>query len=143
MSIKTRLSDDMKAALRAHDSAKLNTLRLLLSEVKNFEIDNGVQEDAGVQKLVAKMLKQWHEAKQDYLKGNRADLVAEADSKIAILEGYLPQQLSDAGLNEIINSVKSSFPQLAVGPLTGMVMKQVAGRADGARVAAAVKNSLI
>ena len=62
--------EEMKQAMRDKDTAKLTTLRLLKSEIKNFEIDNGEQDDAGVQKIVAKLVKQWKDAKVDYEKGD-------------------------------------------------------------------------
>jgi len=73
MSLKDDLTTQMKDAMRAHDADTLGTLRLILSELKNFEIDNGPQDDAGVQKIIARMIKQWKDATNDYKNGGRED----------------------------------------------------------------------
>lgn len=142
MTVKQTLVEDMKNAMRAHDSLKLNTVRLLLSELKNFEIDNGEQDDAGVQKIAARLIKQWQDAMADFVKANREDLISETKSKIDIITAYLPQQLSDEALKAIVDEVVAAATMKTIGPVTGMVMKRVAGQADGSRVAAMVKAAL-
>ncbi len=142
MTIKQTLMEDMKTAMRAHDSVKLNTIRMLISDVKNFEIDNGEQDDAGVQKIAAKLIKQWQDAMTDFVKAAREDLIAETQAKIDIMTAYLPQQLSDDQLKAVVDEVLAAAPVKSMGPVTGMVMKRVAGQADGSRVSAMVKAAL-
>lgn len=142
MSLKQTLTEDMKQAMRDHNSAKLGTVRMVLSELKNFEIDNGEQDDAGVQKVVSKLVKQYQDALNDFKTAGREDLIAETQDKLKTLEAYLPQQMSDADLQKIVDEVVAAAPVKTMGPLIGQVMKRVAGQADGGRISAAVKAAL-
>ena len=142
MSLKQALIEDMKQAMRDHNSAKLGTVRMVLSELKNFEIDNGEQDDAGVQKVVSKLVKQYQDALNDFKTAGREDLIAETQDKLKTLEAYLPHQMSDADLQKIVDEVVAAAPVKAMGPLIGQVMKRVAGQADGGRISAAVKAAL-
>jgi len=142
MSLNKQIMEDMKQAMKDKNAEKLVMLRLLRSEIKNVEIDHGEQDDAGVQKIVAKLLKQWNDAKSDYEKGGRDDLVKEAESKIVVLESYLPEQMSDDELKKIVKEVIDQSGQTQVGPIIGQVMKKVAGKADGGKVSQLVKELL-
>jgi uncharacterized protein YqeY len=142
MSLKATLMEDMKAAMRAGDALKRDTVRGVMSEVKNFEIDNGEQDDAGVQKIITRLVKQFQDAMGDFTRGGRADLVAETQTKLDILQAYLPKQMSDKELTAIVTEVVAAAPVKAMGPIIGQVMKRVAGLADGGRVSAAVKAAL-
>ncbi|MFZ5438137.1 MAG: GatB/YqeY domain-containing protein [Patescibacteria group bacterium] len=143
MSLKDDLMQQMKEAMRAKDAETLGTIRLLRSEIKNFEIDNGEQDDAGVQKIVARMIKQWKDAINDYKAGGREDLVVEAQQKLKVLEKFLPAQMSEEEVRKVVAEVVASAGDDAKpGPVTGMVMKKVAGKADGGLVARLVKELL-
>jgi len=142
MSLKEEITQQMKNAMRAREMETLTTIRLLMSEIKNFEIDNGEQDDAGVQKIVSRMIKQWKDAINDYKAGNRADLVEEAEKKLVVLEQFLPAQMSEAEVRKIVAEVITTVTEAKPGPVTGMVMKKVAGKADGALVAKIVKELL-
>ncbi len=142
MSLKSQLTEDMKTAMKAHDSVRLNTIRFMISEIRNFEIDNGEQDDASVQKLMAKQVKQMKDAMTEFAQGGRQDLVDEEMVKVKILEAYLPQQMSDEDLQAIVDRVVSSATDKNMGMLMGQVMKEVAGQADGGRVSAMVKKAL-
>lgn len=142
MLLQQQITEDMKQAMRAKDVAKLGTIRLLKAEIKNFEIDHGVQDDAGVQKIVRKLVKQWQDAKNDYQQGGRADLVQEAEGRIAVLQAYLPQAMTDEALREVVKTIIAQATQKQVGPIIGQVMKATAGQADGAKVAQLVKELL-
>ncbi len=143
MSLKDDLMQQMKEAMKAKDTETLGTIRLLRSEIKNFEIDNGEQDDAGVQKIVARMIKQWKDAINDYKAGGREDLVAEAQQKLKVLEKFLPAQMSEEEVRKLVAEVVASAGADAKpGPVTGMVMKKVAGKADGGLVAKLVKELL-
>lgn len=142
MTIKQTLMEDMKQAMKAHDSLKLTTVRLLLSELKNFEIDNGEQDDAGVQKIAARLIKQWQDAMTDFVKADRQDLIDETKAKIEIISAYLPSQMSDEALAAVVDEVVAQSPVKTMGPIIGQVMKRVAGQADGGRVSAMVQAKL-
>ncbi len=135
MSLQERLIEDMKQAMRDKQALRLDTIRMLRAKIKNVEIDNGPQNDEQVEKLVSQTVKQWLDAIEDYKKGNRDDLVAEAQQKIKVLEEYLPQQLSDEQIIEIIKKIKQESEGIQMGPLIGLVKQRVGNSADGARIA--------
>ncbi len=139
MPLKVQLMEDMKTAMRARDSISLNAIRYLLSQIKNVEIDSGEQDDAGIQQIIRKQIKQMRDALVDFEKAGRADIIAEENEKIALFEKYLPTQLSDADLAAIVTAARSEHPELPLGQLIGVVKEKVAGQADGSRVANAVK----
>ena len=132
----------MKQAMRDKDTIKLNTIRMLRSEIKNFEIDYGDQDDNGVETIVAKMIKQWEDAIEEYQNGNRDDLVKEAKEKVSVLKNYMAEQLSDEELKKIIQDVITETNQKNVGPIIGQVMNKVSGKATGKRVAEMVTKAL-
>lgn len=140
--LKTKFMDDMKTALRAHDTARLNTVRFLLSELKNWEIDHGEQDDAGVQAVIAREVKKQKDALNDFKNAGRADLVTEVEAKIVVMESYLPKQLSDEELQKIVQKELAASEKKDFGAVMKAVMAQVKGQADGARVSALVKASL-
>lgn len=142
MSLKLDLREAMKEAMKAHDSLKLDTVRSVISEVRNFEIDNGEQDDAGVQKIIAKLVKQWQDAMVDFKEAGRDDLISETESKLEVLKAYLPEQLSDEKLQAIVQEIVAAAPVKTMGPIIGQVMQRVAGQVDGGRVSAAVKAAL-
>ncbi len=142
MTLKQQLTEDMKQAMRDHASLKLNTIRLVLSDIKNYEIDHGEQDEAGVQSLVAKQVKMMKDAVTDFTKGGRQDIVEEELKKIAVLESYLPAQMDEAALTAIVEEVVASMPGAQMGQVIGAVMGRVKGQADGGRVSAVVKAAL-
>lgn len=135
MSLKDQLRDDMKSALKAKDSKKLLTVRSIISEVRNVEIDYGEQNDEGVIKIIRTMIKQWDDAMKDYENAKRQDLVEETLEKLVILKSYLPKEMSDEELEKIIKTVMTNSKLTLPGPLTGAVMREVGGKVSGARVA--------
>ena len=142
MSLKADITNQMKEAMRAKDMDTLTTIRLVLSEIKNFEIDNGEQDDAGVQKIVGRMIKQWKDAINDYKTGGREDLVAEAQQKLNVLEKFMPEQMGEEELKKIVEETIAQVDNPQPGPVTGMVMKKVAGKADGATVSRMIRELL-
>lgn len=142
MSLRTQLTEDMKQSMRDRNMIKLNSIRFLLSELKNFEIDNGEQDDAGIQKIIAKTVKQMEESVAEYQKAGREELVAEEQQKIDALKGYLPQQLSDEELASIVKSVMAEMPNPNMGQVISAVKAKVGGQADGGRIASLVKQHL-
>jgi uncharacterized protein YqeY len=142
MNLKQTLTEKMKAAMKSGDKEGLGTLRMLLSEIKNFEIDNGEQDDAGVQKLVARSIKQWKDALVDYQKGGREDLIKEAEARIAFLGEFLPAQASEDDIKKVIQEVVSAMPNPSVGPVIGQVKAKLGNSADGGTVARLVNEAL-
>jgi uncharacterized protein len=142
MTIKQQLTENMKSAMKAQQKDKLMTIRSLLSEIKNAEIDGGEDSDAAAQKIVARMIKQWKDALNDYEKASREDLVLETKGKIKVLEEYMPEQMTDEDVREIAKGIIDNSPVKDFGPLMGQVMKKVAGKADGARVSVVIKELL-
>lgn len=142
MTLKEQLMEDMKNAMRAHETLKLDVVRMIRSDVKNFEIDNGEADDEKVQKIIKSMLKQQKDALVDFERAARQDLIDETNAKIEIFASYLPTELSDAELEAVIAEVLASAENKDFGPLMGQVMKKVGSRADGGRVTAFLKKAL-
>jgi hypothetical protein len=142
MTLQEQLMEEMKTAMRAKDTERLGTIRLIRSEIKNFEIDHGLADDAAVQKIIKKMLNQQLDALEDFKKADRQDLVSETESKIKILKSYLPEQMSDEDLEKFVEKFVSQSDLKDFGPLMGRITKELASRADGARIASALKKAL-
>jgi len=140
--LKDQLVEDMKNAMRARDSVRLGVIRFILSELKNFEIDNGVQEDDGVEKVIAREIKKVKDAMIDFDKGGRQDLVEQEREKVGMMEVYLPQQMSDEELQTVVTSVMTTAERRDFGHVMKAVMAQVQGKADGSRVSTMVKQAL-
>jgi uncharacterized protein YqeY len=146
MSLKERLEDDMKAALRAGDKDKLSILRLALAAVKQREVDTRQPlDDAGVQGVLERMIKQGRDALSQYRAGQRGDLAAKEDAEIETLEASLREPLSSQELDEIISEVIDSLgaagPQ-DMGKVMNAIKAQVAGRADMREVSTRVRAAL-
>jgi uncharacterized protein YqeY len=142
MSLKDQLIEDMKQAMKAKDSLKLDVIKLLRSRIKNVEIDNGEQNDEQVQKIVQQQIKQWKDAIVDYKKGDRQDLVKEAEAKVEILQSYLPEQLSDEEIKKTVKKIMEETGLDQIGPLIGKVKAKLGNQADGASIAKVVKEML-
>ncbi len=142
MSLKKQLIADMKEAMKSGDKTKLNVVRFLRSQIKNFEIDHGEQDEAGLEQIVAKEVKQVKESIEEYRQAGREDLVEAEESKLEILHKYLPEQLADQELAEIVQKVIDQANLSEVGPIIGQVMARVKNQADGSRVAELVREKL-
>lgn len=138
MSYTQKLMEDMKTAMKNRETIKLGTIRLLMSEVKNAEIDQGTLDEAGFQKVVSKLAKQITESIEEYKKAGRDETVVEEQEKLEVLQAYLPEQMSDDEIQAIIAKVKEENPEAQGGRLVGAVMAEVKGKADGSRVSALV-----
>jgi len=140
-----KFQDDMKQALKAGEKLRLSTLRLLLAALKNESIEkrSELTEDEIVT-VLRREVKQRRNAIEEYRKGNRQDLVEEAEAEIAILEAYLPQQLNDEELRSLVENVVAELKATPkeFGKVIGKVMPLVKGKADGSRVQAVVKQVL-
>ncbi|MEO8525285.1 MAG: GatB/YqeY domain-containing protein [Caldimonas sp.] len=146
MSLKDRITEDMKTAMRAKDAPRLLTIRGLLAAMKQREVDERIElDDAAVIGIVDKLVKQRKDSIAQFTAGNRQDLVDKEQSEMVVLEGYLPQRL---GASEIESEVAALVVELgAAGPSDmGKVMAaakaRLTGRAEMGAVSAAVKAAL-
>ncbi|MEQ8797917.1 MAG: GatB/YqeY domain-containing protein [Salinisphaeraceae bacterium] len=146
MTLKEQLSDDMKSALRAKDRERLAVLRMLLSAVRQREIDERIElDDAGVLALIDKMVKQRRDAETQYRDAGRDELADAEAAEVVVLETYLPDALSDQELADLVAAaVTQSGAQSMqdMGKVMGILKPQVQGRADMGAVSAAVKSRL-
>jgi uncharacterized protein YqeY len=142
MSLELQLTEDMKNAMRAKDSVRLNTIRFVLSQLKNWKIDHGEQDDAGVAKIIAREVKQMKEANEEFRRGGREDLVAEEEVKIKILEEYLPKQLGADVIQEKVKAVVAANAGQPFGVLMKLCLTELQGQADGAIVSQILKEEL-
>ena len=144
--LKDQITDDMKTAMRAKDSERLGTIRLLLSACKQKEVDERVTlDDAGVIAIVDKLIKQRKDSVAAYLAAARQDLADKESSEIKVLEAYLPQRMSadevTAAVQAIVAEVGAAGPG-DMGKVMGVVKTRLAGKADMGQVSAAVKAAL-
>ena len=149
MTLKDRITEDMKDAMRAKAAVRLSTIRLLLAAIKQREIDERkTLSDAEVVNVVERMVKQRKDSITQFEAGKRTDLADAERAELAILESYLPQRLSDAEIDQAVDAALAaarvagaSGPAL-IGKAMGALKAQLAGRADMAQVSAKVKARL-
>lgn len=146
MSLKARIQEDVKSAMRAGDKSRLSTLRMLSAAIKQQEVDRREDvSDMDILALVDKMIKQRREAAEQYRKGARQELAAKEESEIEVLRDYLPAPLSSAELDELIAQTVNATGAQSVkdlGKVMSALKPQVQGRADMAEVSARVKARL-
>ncbi|CAM2196756.1 GatB/YqeY domain-containing protein [Paraburkholderia sp. A1RI_3L] len=146
MSLRDQINDDMKAAMRARETERLGTIRLLLAAIKQREVDDRVTlDDAGITVVIDKMIKQRKDSISQFEAAGRTDLVSKESAELAVLSAYMPEQLS-AG--QIAAEVAAAVAQTgAAGPqdmgkVMGVLKPKLAGRADMTAVSAQVKAAL-
>lgn len=146
MSLKDQINDDMKAAMRAKDSERLGTIRLLLAAMKQKEVDERITlDDAAVVSIVDKLIKQRKDSVAAFVQAQRQDLADKESAEIKVLEAYLPQRLS---AEEVAAEVKTIVAELGakgpgdMGKVMGVVKTRLAGKAEMGQVSAAVKAAL-
>jgi uncharacterized protein len=146
MTLKERITEDMKSAMRAGEKERLGTIRLALAAIKQREVDERITlDDAQVLAVLEKMIKQRKEAITQFQAGGRADLVAKETAEVTVLEAYLPARLSDAELDGIIANAIASTGATSpkdMGKVIAAVKAQAQGRADMGAVSARVKEKL-
>jgi len=146
MSLKDRITEDMKTAMRAGEKERLATIRLILSAVKQREVDERITlDDSQVLAAIEKMVKQRKEAITQFEAGGRADLVAKETAEIAILQTYLPAQMSDAEIDALIGEAIASTGAASIkdmGKVMAAVKAKAQGRADMGAVSARIKQKL-
>jgi uncharacterized protein YqeY len=146
MTLKERITEDMKTAMRSGEKDRLGVIRLLQAAIKQREVDERIMlDDAQVTSVLEKMIKQRKESVVAFEKGGRADLVAKENGEITVLQVYLPAQLSDAELDALIAEAISSTGAASIkdmGKVMGVVKSKAAGKADMGAVGARIKAKL-
>ncbi len=146
MSLKQQITEDMKAAMRAKDTARLGAIRLLLAAMKQREVDERITlSDADVIAIIEKMNKQRRDSISQYEAASRQDLADVEKFEMSVLANYMPQQLSEA---EIVTAVTGAIVSSGakglqdMGKVMGVLKTQLAGRADMSKVSALIKAQL-
>jgi len=146
MALKERITEDMKAAMKAADKERLGTIRLALAAIKQREVDERITlDDAQVLAVLDKMIKQRREAIAQFQTGGRADLVAKETAEIGVLQAYLPSQMSEAEIDELIAQSIAATGATSVkdmGKVMALVRPKAQGRADLGAVSARIKQKL-
>jgi uncharacterized protein YqeY len=146
MSLKTTITEDMKTAMRAKDTGRLGTVRLLLAAMKQKEVDERVElGDADVLSIIEKMLKQRRESIAQFEKAGRQDLADTEKAEIAVLSAYLPQQMSEAEVAEAIAAAireSGAAGPKDMGKVMGLLKSRLAGRTDMGKLSGLVKAKL-
>lgn len=146
MSLKDQITEDMKSAMRAKQTQRLGTIRMLQAAIKQREVDERVTlDDAAIVAIVDKLIKQRRDSITAFEQAGRQDLVAQEQSEIDVLQAYLPARLSaqevQAAVEKIVADLGASGPG-DMGKVMGQAKKELAGKADMGAVSAAVKASL-
>jgi uncharacterized protein YqeY len=146
MTLKTRITEDMKDAMRAKDTARLSTIRLLLAAIKQREVDERKElTDAEVLAVIDKMVKQRRDSIVQFEAGKRMDLVAIEQGELEVLHEYLPKQLADAEVDALVAdaiATTGAAGPAAMGKVMAELKPKLAGRADMTAVSAKVKAKL-
>lgn len=146
MSLKDRINDDMKAAMRARETGRLSTIRLLLAAIKQREVDERITlDDAAVTGVIDKMIKQRKDSIGQFEAAGRTDLVEQERAELAVLTAYMPAQLSEAEIAEQVQAAVAETgaagPQ-DMGKVMAVLKGKLAGRADMTAVSGLVKAAL-
>jgi uncharacterized protein YqeY len=146
MSLKERITDDMKAAMRSGEKERLGVIRMITSAIKQREVDERITlDDAQVLGVLEKMIKQRKESLVQFQAGNRPDLVDKEAAEITLLQGYLPSQLSEAEIDGLIQDAIAATGAASIkdmGKVMAVIKGKAQGRADMAAVGAKIKTTL-
>ena len=146
MTLKERLTEDMKSAMKGADKERLSTIRMAQAAIKQREVDERIAlDDAQVLAVLEKMIKQRKESIVQFEQGGRADLAAQERAEIELLQTYMPAQLSPAELDTLIRDAIAASGAVSVkemGKVMGIVKSKAAGRADMGAVSARIKAAL-
>jgi uncharacterized protein YqeY len=146
MSLKAKITEDMKAAMRARDVPRLSAIRLLLAAMKQKEVDERIElSDTDVVSIIDKMMKQRRESITQYEAGNRRDLADAEKFEITVLQAYMPQALSEAEVEAEIAAAMQATGAKAMsdmGKVMAVLKPRLAGKADMGKVSALVKSKL-
>jgi uncharacterized protein len=146
MSLKERITEDMKAAMRAKDSERLGTIRMVTAAIKQREVDERIQlDDTQVLSVLEKMIKQRKESIAQFTAGGREDLAAKENKEIELLQTYLPAQLSEAELDALVADAVAKSGATSIkemGKAMALLKQSAQGRADMGVVSAKLKAKL-
>ena len=146
MSLKARITEDMKAAMRSGERDRLSCIRMLQAGIKQREVDERIElDDVQVLSVIDKMIKQRRESVTQFQAGNRADLVAKESAEIELLTGYLPAQLAASELDALIKeaiAATAATSMKEMGKVMGWLKPKVQGRADIGALSARIKAAL-
>jgi len=146
VSLKTQITEDMKTAMRARETARLGAIRLLLAALKQREVDERIElTDADVLAIIDKMLKQRRDSISQYKAANRQDLVDVEEFEVSVLQTYMPQQMNEAEIAAAVDQAISASGAAGVkdmGKVMAILKPQLAGRADLGKVSGLVKSQL-
>jgi hypothetical protein len=146
MSLKERIQQDMKDAMRAGDKSRLGTIRLMLAAIKQKEVDDRKDlDDAEVTLVLDKMVKQRRESISQFEKAGRADLVEQETAELAVIQSYLPEPLGESELNTLIDAAMSQTGATSIrdmGKVMALLKPDLQGRADMGAVSALIKARL-
>ncbi|HEX3913225.1 MAG TPA: GatB/YqeY domain-containing protein [Steroidobacteraceae bacterium] len=144
--LKERITDDMKAAMRSGEKERLGVIRMLTAAIKQREVDERITlNDSQVLSVLEKMIKQRKESVEQFKAGNRQDLVDKEAAEITLLQGYMPSQLNDAELDALIGEAIASTGAASIkdmGKVMGIIKAKAQGRADMGAVGAKIKARL-
>jgi uncharacterized protein YqeY len=146
LALKDRITEDMKTAMRAGDKDRLAAIRLALAAIKQREVDERITlDDTQVLAVLDKMIKQRRESVTQFQAGGRADLVAKETAEIGVLQGYLPAQMSEAEIDQLIAEAIAATGAASIkdmGKVMAVVRPKAQGRADLGAVSARIKQKL-
>lgn len=146
MSLKEKLQEDLKSSMKNKDTIKKSVVTLIRAAIKQYEVDNRVElADDAIIDIISKQLKQRKDSLAEFEKANRDDLVEETKSEIQVLEGYLPQQLSEEELEKIVIETIAEVGATSMkdmGKIMATIKPKTAGRADGRKINELVKKNL-
>jgi uncharacterized protein YqeY len=146
MTLKSQLTEDMKTAMKAGDKDRLKVVRLVLAAIKQVEVDQRIEiDDAAVLQVLGKMVKQRRDSVSQFTDGGRPDLAAIETAEIAVLDTYLPEQLSDEEVEALIVEAIAATQAESLrdmGKVMGIMKSKTQGRADMGVVSARVKSRL-
>ena len=146
MSLKAQISEDMKTAMRAKDSARLGTIRLLQAAIKQREVDERIElDDSNVIAVIEKMLKQRRDSIAAYESANRNDLADVEKFEVSVLQTYLPQQLTEDEIKDILEKVVVNTGAAGIKDMSKVmaaIKPLVAGRADMGKISGLIKTRL-
>ena len=146
MSLKEKLQEDLKSSMKNKDTVRKSVVTLIRASIKQYEVDNRVELDEdGIIDVIAKQLKQRRDALVEFEKAGREDLIKETEGEIEVLKEYLPQQLSEEELEEIVKSTISEVGATSMkdmGKIMSVIQPKVKGRADGKLINKLVKQNL-
>jgi len=144
LSLKEKLVINMKEALKKGDKVRLDTLRLILAEIKNKQIEKKTDnlEEAEIVALLRKEIKKRKESLEYFEKAQRKDLIEKTKKEIAVIESFLPPQLTEEEIRQIVEKIIQKEGKLSFGEIMRATMNELQGRADGKKVAQIVRNVL-